>query len=483
MTRPWAWRKDGISLVWLLVVGSCTACGSVGGGPPPAWEQPPPSVRELPVVPEQALTRAELSNGLQILILEDHRLPRVTLGLDVWRGEASVETERAGLAVFTAELMRRGAGDRNAIELAEAVDRIGADLGAGAGWDSLGVLVSGLSRDLDTLFEILADVVLRPRFDPAELERLRAETLASLESARDDPGTLAGWYTADAVYGAHRFGQPKSGTPESVAGFERREVRDLHASFLIPNAAVFFATGNVNREEILERVEKAFADWKPGALPPEGVAPPALAPPTRRVVIVDKPDLGQARIVVAHEGISRTDPDRIPAAMLNDVLGGSGFSSRLMETLRAEAGLTYTASSHFSLRRQPGPFVVSTFTRVPETRRALDLVLEGLENARVNPPSESELDRARTLSVGSFAMGLETSDAVMDSLVNLELYGLPDDSLETYRDRVRAVSVDDTSRMALRLLHPQRAAIVLVGPADQLLPQVKGLGPVEVVQP
>jgi len=206
-------------------------------------------------------------------------------------------------------------------------------------------------------------------------------------------------------------------------------------------------------------------------------------PPARRVLVVDRPELVQARILIAHEGIARSDPDRVAAALLNSVLGGSGFSSRLMTRVRSEAGLTYSVGSGFSLRRSPGPFVVSTFTRVPEVRRTIDILLIELARARSQPPSEAELAPARTLAVGEFSLGLETSEAVMASLVELDVYGLPEDGLDSYRGRVRAVSESEIAALAQRLLHPERTVILLVGPAQALTPQLEGLGPVEVVQP
>jgi predicted Zn-dependent peptidase len=186
---------------------------------------------------------------------------------------------------------------------------------------------------------------------------------------------------------------------------------------------------------------------------------------------------------MGHEGIARTDEQRIAAALMNTVLGGGGFASRLMERLRSEEGLTYSAGSGFSLRRHPGPFWVSTFTRVPEVRRTLDLALAELERMRERPPSETELRDAKALQVGQFSLGLETSSAVVAALVDLDVHGLPEDSLDTYRGRVRAVGVDDTARLARALLHPERVAIVLVGPAQELTSQVQDLGPVEVVVP
>ena len=214
---------------WLLLSVCACACAA-----PPVWEQPPPPVIDAPVVQPGALRRAELENGLRILVLEDHRLPRMALTLTVRRGEASLAPSQAGLASFTAEVMKRGAGKRDALALASAVDEIGASLAVSAGWDSMGVGIAGLSRDEDALFSILSDVALRPRFDSREALRARSERMAPLESAKDDPATLVSWHAARALYPGHRYGLPAEGTPESVARFDAAQARDLHARSSCP---------------------------------------------------------------------------------------------------------------------------------------------------------------------------------------------------------------------------------------------------------
>ena len=466
-----------------LLAALCLALGCAPLFARPAWERPPPPARDVPVVQPGAFDRAELPNGLRVLVLEDRRVPRVVLGLHVRRGEAALASDEAGLAGFTAELMERGAGSRDAVALAEAVDEIGASLGVWSGWDAMGVFVSGLSRDLDRLVEILADVVLRPRFEAGEAARARSEQLASLEKAKDDPATLAGWFTQRALYPGHRFGLPRGGTPETVRRLDARAARAFHARVFVPNDAVLSASGDVAADGFIARAREAFGAWQVGPVPDPGPPPPMPAPSVRRIVVVDRPDLVQARISIAHDGIARTDPDRIAVALMNSVIGGSGFSSRLTKSVRADAGLTYGIGSRFELRREPGPFVVSTFTRVSEARRVVDLVLAELVRARSQPPTEAELRDARSLAIGRFSLGLESSAAVMDSLVDLDVYGLPQDSLDTYRARVRATGAMDVARMARQHLHPERAAVVLVGPADLLAPQFEDLGEVTRLSP
>ena len=451
----------------------------------PAWELPPPPARDAPVVQPGALRRTTLDNGLHVMVLEDHRLPRVALGLTVRRGAAGVSLDRAGLASFTAELMERGAGRRNALELAEAIDEIGAQLSVSAAWDSMTIRISGLTRDRDRLAEILADVALRPRFEVKEAEKVRAEQLARLQKAKDDPHTLVSWHTARALYPDHRYGRPLGGTPESVSRLDAGQAREFHRRVFLPNNAILFASGDVSTNDWLRRAGRFFdtRDWGPGEIPPPAPAPPKRAPKARRVVVVDRPDLEQAHVAIAHDGIYRAHPKRIAIDLMNKVLGGSGFSSRLMKSLRADEGLTYGVGSRFSLRRHPGPFRVGTSTRVSEARRVIDMVLEELEQIQVRPPSEEEIGKAASYAVGSFALRLETSASVMSHLVNLDVYHLPENSLDTYRSRVRAVELEEVASAAREHLHPDRAAIVVVGPAEVLGRQLDGLASVEVVEP
>jgi zinc protease len=470
------------------VAAASALCAAFGLGcallaPKPAWELPPPPAPDRPVTRDGAITRVDLPNGLRVLVHEDRRLPRVSIGIAVRRG-ASVETPaQAGGVSFMAELLERGAGKRDALAYAETVAALGASFAANADWDSVEVGIAGLSRDFDALLDLLADAALRPRFDAREAERARAALLAALEKSKDDPATLASWHASRAVYGSHRFALPVAGTPETVAALDAATARAYHAKLFVPNDAIVSVTGDIDPQTVIAALRARFGAWPRGAVVDPGAPPPAQAPSARSITVVDRPDLGQARIVVGHEGIARGDADRIPTSLFNLVIGGSGFSSRLMAALRGKEGLTYGVSSAYALRRAPGPFFAATFTRVEKLREALDILLAELEHARSAPPGEDELSWARTLATGSFAMGLETSDAVTGALVDLDVYGLPEDSLDTYRTRVRAITPAEMAQVAQAHLHPDRAAIVLVGPAKAIVPQLEGLGTVQVVQP
>jgi zinc protease len=461
--------------------------GCSGGKPfghTPAWELPPPPPKVAPIVQPGSLTRFRLDNGLETLILEDRRLPMVTLSISVRRGAGAVDPSLAGIAELTAELMNRGAGEMDALTLAKTVDDMGASLSISASWDSMSVTVSGLTRDADALAKILRDVALHPRLAATEAEKARAEQLAGLEAAKDNPAQLASWHAMAALYPDHRYGMPLDGTPETVAKLDAADARRLHDAYFVPGNAILSVSGSVDAAEWSERAKSLFGDWPTGEVDATTPESPSPTPVARRIVIVDKPDLVQARIILAHEGIARTDDRRIAAALLNDTLGGSGFSSRLMKKLRSDEGLTYGVGSHFVMRRRPGPFIVSTFTRVEEVRRAVDILLDELGAIRGDrPQSADELVKAKSFNVGQFGLGLETSAAVMGSLVDLAIYDLPEDSLDTYRARLQAVTAEEVAQITQDLLHPDRIGIYLLGPAESLGPQFADLGDVQIVEP
>jgi zinc protease len=448
---------------------------------PFAWELPPAVAVERPIVDPARLHRAALANGLQVVVLEDRRLPRVSAGFVALRGAAIEAPGELGVAAFTAALMERGAGERDALALAAAFENLGAELDVSSDWDTLRVGVSGLSRDSDALFAALADVVRRPRFDIADARRVVAEQRAALAQAKDDPASLATQHFMRALYGAHRMGSPTAGVDATVARLDPAAARAFHARVVTPAGAILWAAGDVDAAAFLARAERAFGDMRGGAVATLPEAPPP--PATRRVLIVDRPDLGQAQIAIGHEGIARADERRLEAQLLNTAFGSGAFSSRLMSRIRATEGLTYGVYSQFVQHRAPGPFVLSTFTRVPKVGDLLASAFEELERLRSAPPAGEELERARSLRTGSFPLALETTDAVMRALLDLDVYGLPRDTLDTYRSRMRAIPAEQIAATASALVHPERATIVVVGPAAELRESLAKYGEVEVVAP
>ena len=224
----------------------------------PAWEQPSPAPVEGPIVAPEDFRRARLPNGLTLMVLEDHRLPRLSIGLQLRRGAGSVNPQLAGVAVLASEVMQRGAGDRDALQLAQVVEDAGASLSVSAHWDTTSVSISGLSEDRDLFLEVLADVALRPRFDSGEFDKALAEQKAMLVAAQDDPATLVGWYAARALYGDHRYGLPRSGTDETLARIDVEAARDYWTSRFVPRNTIFWAVGDLSSADMIEKVTRRF---------------------------------------------------------------------------------------------------------------------------------------------------------------------------------------------------------------------------------
>ena len=464
--------------VWIAGIVFALGCASAGNESAFLWDQPAAPPRDLPVLAADQVHHFELESGVRVLVLEDRRLPAIAMGLTVPRGIAVEAVDEAGVASFVSELMQRGAADRDAFALAEAVDSLGASLSVGAGWDSMSVRVGGLSRDRDALFEVLADVALRPQLREDEARRVRGTQLSGLAQAGDDPRTLVAWTFFETLYPGLRLGLPRLGVPDSVRTLDAAAARVFHRRVFTPEGAILWAAGDVSAEEFREAVEAAFGDWTG----PAPVLPAAPLPATgeRRIVVVDWPELGQAQIAIGHEGIARAHPDRLEVQLLNTVLGAAGFSSRLMSRVRAEEGLSYGIGSQFAQRRAGGPFVVTTFTEVGRVADLLALTMGELERIRSEPPTETELGWARSLRTGRFALALETTGAVAASLIDLEVYDLPRDTLDTYRGRVRSAEAAAIADAARRFVHPDRASIVVLGPAEALVPQLEPYGEVEV---
>jgi predicted Zn-dependent peptidase len=473
-----------LAMILGLMVGMSTlVSGCSLLGQKPAWEEPPPAPSVGPIVAAEDLHRAKLSNGVEVIVLEDARLPRIALGVTLRRGAGSVDAGRAGVAEVAAEVMQRGAGERDALALAKVIEDVGAELSVGAGWDSTTVSIAGLSKDRALFQEILADVTLRPRFEAQEFEKARSEQLAGLAAAVDEPMTLVRWHFLKTLFDGHRYGLPEAGSPETVAKLSLDDVRAYWQDRFVASDAIFWATGDVDAAEFTHEIEARYGQLPDRAAVPETPPSPNPTPRTRRIVIVDEPELVQAHILIGHEGIARNEPDRIAIDLMNDALGGSGFSSRLMKVVRAEHGLTYSIGSGFGLRQQPGPFQISTFTKVESVGRVVELVLAEMAAIRETRPIEAEeLAKFVSYSAGSFGLSLETSRAVLSSIVDLEVHGLPDDSLDTFRARVGATTLDQVRAAAKARLHPERAAIVVLGPASKIVPQLEALGPVEVVE-
>lgn len=431
---------------------------------------------ELPPV-----TRTTLRNGLTVLVMPTRRLPLVDFRLVARAGAVADPDGKEGLASLTAALLTQGAGTRDARAIAEAIAFVGGTLEAGAGAEQLVVEAEVLRKDFALGLELLRDCVVRPTFPEQEFQRKKDEALGGIASELDDPSSVADRALLPFLMGEHPLGHPVNGWKGSVERLTRQDVVDFHRARVTPGNAMLAVVGDVDPRAALAAIEKAFAGWKaPDAVPPPAV--PALARTERRIRVVSKPEVTQTQIRLACAAVPRSHPDYYAIRIANTILG-SGFTSRLVNEIRVVQGLTYSIGSRFVLYRDTGTFGVTTFTRNETLRRALDATLEVIRGLAAQGPTPEELAKAKRYLTGQFPLGLQAPDALAAHLLDLEFYGLDPRFAETFAERIDAVPMDEVRRVLRSHVCVDDLKILVVTRPELAKSALKGLGPLEVVEP
>jgi zinc protease len=441
---------------------------------PPAKKAPVPV--KLPPVAQKIL-----KNGLKVIVVEQNELPVLSMRLQCNEGSFSDPPGKAGLTRFMTGLLTQGTQKYGASQIAEKIDFVGGNIDAGSDWDACYVSITVLSKYADTAVELLREVALHPAFAQEEIERLRAQSLSSIKSNRDDPASLASEEFNRWLYGDYPYAFPIEGSEESVGSFTREDVVRQYQALFIPNNSVFAIIGDVKAGEAFKIAEKIFGEWKRGERtaavhslpkPPQGYS----------VRIVDKPDATQTQIRFGHFGVPRSTEDYFPLVVMNYILGGGGFSSRMMKHIRSELGLTYGINSSFAMRRSAGPFVVGTYTKNESTLQAIQETIRLMREFREQGPTAQELEEAKSYLTGSYPLNFETPGQIASQLLNIELYGLGADYIEKYRSRIEAVTADDVLRVARKYLDPDNMIFVVVSKPDDVRSGLESLGPLEIVE-
>lgn len=436
----------------------------------------PPGAGTLRPFDFPAIQRGELGNGVRLLVASSRHFPVVTFSVLADAGGAREAESRAGLATMVAELLDAGAGDRDGARIAEDAEALGTELEISASWDAAHAGVTGLRSRLDEATALLAELVLDPRFPLDEVERLRAERLADVLQRRASPRGLASEMALRFIYSpGSPFARPLSGTPESLRSITRSDLSDFHAAHYTAGGAALVVAGDIDLEEARRLAEPLFGAW--GGVPPAAPQEAHVEPRHEavHVALVDRPGSVQAELRVGHVGVPRSVPDYFAVAVMNSILGGA-FTSRLNLNLRERHGFTYGVSSSFTMRRRPGPFLVSTAVENAVADAALREILREIDGMRAEPVREAELEDARTYLAGAFPLRLQTTHGIASRLVEMVVHDLPEDYFDTYRERILGVSAGDVLAAARGHLRPERLAIVVVGDAAELRGPLTELG-------
>lgn len=419
------------------------------------------------------VTRITLDNGMRVLVAENHNAPLVSIRVLVRSGADHDPADHSGLAAMTADLLDEGAGGRTALQIAEDVGGLGGTLQTGAGWDSSFASIDLLSRNAERGLGIIADVVMRPAFAAAEVDRVRKERLTTLLQQRDQAATIASNRFEQFVYGGTPYGRTILGVEATLRRITRSDVTSFHKRHYLPNNVSLIITGDITPAAAREMAQRAFASWKRGAdVAAVRVAPQAME--SSRIFLVDRPQAVQSEIRIGHVGVARSTPDYFPLLTMNSLLGGV-FGSRINLNLRERHGYTYGARSSFAYRREAGPFVVSTPVRNEVTGASVREILSELQRIRSGDVTDDELRDAKNYLMGVFPNTVQTASDLASRLTEMELYGLPENYFDTYRERIAGVTREDIAHVANKYVHPDRVAIVVVGRVSDVQPQLSEL--------
>jgi predicted Zn-dependent peptidase len=437
----------------------------------------PPALRLPPV------QKHKLSNGLPVWIVEQHEVPVAQINVVVPAGSAVDPPGKFGLANMTAAMLDEGAGNRTALQLADALELIGATLSTDSTFDASAIRMSVPVSHLSEALSLLGDVTFRPAFPSEELERLRQERLTALLQARDNPAAIAQIAFPRLVFGEkHRYGTAARGTAAELKAMSLDDLRDFHRTYYRPESATLIVAGDVTPATLLPMLEKAFGAWKgTGEAPKIARIPEAPQLTKRQIYLIDKPGAAQSQIRIGWVGVPRSTPDFATLEVLNTILGGS-FTSRLNQNLRETHGYSYGASSAFDTRLSAGPFFAAAGVQTDKTAEALKEFFNEFGGI-LKPIPADELDKAKNYVALGFPAEFETSSDLARKVEEQVVYGLSDEYFPSFVRSVTQVTGGEVGKAATKYIQPDRFAVVIVGDRKVIEPGIRALnlGPVHVM--
>lgn len=412
-----------------------------------------------------------LDNGLRVVVVENPRLPLISLRMAFMHGDIHDPRGWTGLASAVAAQLTEGTENYTSRQLAEKVERLGASISASASDDFTIVAASALSLYTSDILGLLAEVVLRPNFPEDELDLFRRNTIENLKFQRSQPGFLANEQAARQIFGLHPYAvvSPKA---SDLGKLDRATLAGFHAARFVPDQAILIAVGDLESDTLIAELNDLFKGWRAGEIGRETFQDPPKRS-ERSLTVVDRPGSAQSNIVLTNLAIDRTHPDYFPMLVMNQVLG-AGASSRVFMNLREEKGYTYGAYTRLDAKKLAGSIEATAEVRTAVTGDSLKEFFYELDRIRADKVGAEELQDAKNFLTGVFPIRAETQEGLTNLILNQKLYGLADDYLQTYRDNVEAVTADEVIRVAREHIRPDEMAIVIVGDAESVLPQARG---------
>ncbi len=430
----------------------------------------PPKPGPAPVIRMGEYEQFVLDNGLTVIVVENHKIPRVSFQIFV-DVPPHVEGEKAGTAELAGQLLKMGTTQRTKAEIDEAVDFIGASLSTSAN----GIFASSLTKHKDALLEVMADVLFHPTFPEDQFEKLKRQTISALIQAEQDPNAIAENVGRVLRYGKdHPYGELT--TKETVENISPQDCRAYYEKYFKPNISYLIAVGDISPEQVRQIAEKYFSKWEPAQVERPRFTAPAL-PQRARVAFVDKDEAVQSVIQITHPvHLHPGHPDAIAARVANSLLGGF-FGSRLNQNLREQHGYTYGARSVLSADPLVGAFRAYASVRNEVTDSAMTELLRELRRIREEPVAEEELELVKSVITGQFARSLERPQTIARFALNTARYDLPDDYYKNYLRFVESLTAEDLQRVARKYIHPDKAWLLVVGNKDEVADKLAPFAP------
>jgi zinc protease len=409
--------------------------------------------------------REILENGLILLHSEKKSLPIVRVVVAVKAGNIVEPPEKAGLANLTADLLIEGTSRRSSQDIKAEIEFVGGSLNTSGGYDYMTINLSVLKKDLDLGFDLLADIILNPSFAPDEIKRRKKIIKNSILQKKEDPGAVAAKNFSEKVFDKHPYGRQIEGTEETLVNINRKDLKDFHSSYYIPNNSIMAVVGDVDSNTLKSFLNRYFRDWRRGQN--QSSLLPTLKFGGRAETIKIQKNITQANIILGHLGIKRDSPDYYAVSVMNYILGGGGFASRLMDNIRDNKGLSYSVYSYFYARKYAGYFHAELQTKNQLANSAVNEILKEMERIRTEPVTDKELNDARSYLTGNFPLRINTNKKIAEFLTAVEYYELGPEYIDDYKKFINSVTKNDILRVAQKYLNPKNYVLVVVGDIEE----------------
>ena len=403
--------------------------------------------------------RLTLKNGLTLLLLEKHQLPVVTVKAMIKNGSAADPQALAGLANFTAEMLSKGTSLRSAQQIAQSFDQSGAEFSVECDNDASYFSLTCLSQDLEKLLPVFMDLLQNPKIDSTEVERLRGQLITGIQAQRDRPMTISQQAFEKWLYGQHQYNHPVEGEETTVGAIKSGDLTAFHKKYFVPNNCAIALVGDIKTAQVTGLFKKLTNGWQKSEIPSPGFGPiPQIARPGLQMIHMP---ITQAYVVLGFLGPKRLDPDYQAARIMNYILGGGGFVSRLVSKIRVQQGLAYDVDSYFAPRLDYGPYTFTVQTKCQTADTALKTMILEMERIQKEPVSDQELLEAKAFFRGSYPFRYETNGQVAGQILGAELFGLSPDQVSKDLDLIQKITKEDVQRAAQRLLKPRNYIVTM----------------------